>query len=951
MKKSLLIILMLISCAVFSQYNFVTNNGQTLFTSSATFELGDYVPGEIYTLTFCADDPNCSQMVITIDHVMLYDTTQVIIFDGPDVYSPILTDFIYDGEVFTASPENSSGCLTISFYCVSLWAEISGTVGCQFLCSTPGVNITGIPELIPGTAYTINSCEPGEIELHAQGEYTGALYPQSDELSTFVWYYNGDSIGTGQTFTFNASAVTEGIIQVAIFDQYFCSAENDTVLLIDYLDNQDEVIFPSPFTTYVLGDTVHLFSYSSTDALVLMDCETPMPIPDGSGAIYTYPISTDCFLPGQTLESIDQIRGICANMEHSFIGDLTIEITCSANIYTGGTATVILEDQHGGGTYMGVPIDDSGGSGPGVGWDYCWTTAMYADYPMDMGDMAGSVSTLPSGSYLTSEPLNPLVGCLLNGDWILTITDNWAIDDGHIFCWNVFFDPELYLFYPATDPEYTSTDWIGENILSETENTATALPLETGSFEYVHHVTSLSGCEYEYSTIIHVIDEPSYITGNIFCDENLNCVFDAEEMAWYGRIIEVTPGPYYGSVGVTGFYDIMVPEGEYTVELIPHVDDSIVCTGSYFYDVSTMAFDTAQNIDFGILNKSFADLKVYLGSGFARVGNYLQYSFYIENSGSYPVVNATLSFAYDPVLLLVYSSTSFADYFSDSLSIVFDVLDPHSFQTVYIGFNLPDDATLIGSELNAEATIGFSGTDLNISNNTSTRTQLIYGSYDPNFKEVFPAGIGETGDIYLEDSLLHYVVHFQNTGNDTAFLVQIVDPLSQNLEITSIIPGAASHPYIWDLNEYGEVIFTFEDINLPDSATNEPASHGFVSYEINLANDANIGEVIENTAYIYFDNNLPIVTNTTINTIIDHFVSVEDIQFVEVNVYPNPTIDNLNINSDPDCDNQVYNLSGQLVLQEKGNKIDVRGLEKGTYVLKVLKNNQVVATVKFIKQE
>ena len=52
-----------------------------------------------------------------------------------------------------------------------------------------------------------------------------------------------------------------------------------------------------------------------------------------------------------------------------------------------------------------------------------------------------------------------------------------------------------------------------------------------------------------------------------------------------------------------------------------------------------------------------------------------------------------------------------------------------------------------------------------------------------------------------------------------------------------------------------------------DSLTNEPESHGFVTYEVE-ANE-NFGGLIENTAHIIFDSNPAIVTNTTKNTLVD----------------------------------------------------------------------------------
>lgn len=55
---------------------------------------------------------------------------------------------------------------------------------------------------------------------------------------------------------------------------------------------------------------------------------------------------------------------------------------------------------------------------------------------------------------------------------------------------------------------------------------------------------------------------------------------------------------------------------------------------------------------------------------------------------------------------------------------------------------------------------------------------------------------------------------------------------------------------------------------LPDSGTNEPASHGYVIYEVDPLPGAPDGTEIKNHADIYFDFNPPIVTNSTLNTLV-----------------------------------------------------------------------------------
>lgn len=66
-------------------------------------------------------------------------------------------------------------------------------------------------------------------------------------------------------------------------------------------------------------------------------------------------------------------------------------------------------------------------------------------------------------------------------------------------------------------------------------------------------------------------------------------------------------------------------------------------------------------------------------------------------------------------------------------------------------------------------------------------------------------------------------------------------------------------------------------------------SHGYVEYSIKLNDSLADGTKIENTARIYFDYNSPVVTNTTLNTII-HPQSIQTLHHgnLDAIIAPNP---------------------------------------------------------------
>ncbi len=238
------------------------------------------------------------------------------------------------------------------------------------------------------------------------------------------------------------------------------------------------------------------------------------------------------------------------------------------------------------------------------------------------------------------------------------------------------------------------------------------------------------------------------------------------------------------------------------------------------------------------------------------------------------------------------------------------------------------------------------------------------GSWDPNDKRGFPKGYEEAHYIEANQDL-EYIIRFQNTGTDTAFRVVIRDTISEWLDIRDIQVGASSHEY--DFEVYGSNIlkFTFDNINLPDSTTNEVASHGFVKFRIAQQIDNPLGTVIHNKAAIYFDYNEPIITNETMHTIGDEFIKVsyQDVFVpgVSIKLYPNPFTElttfeiSYENGMSPDFETKtfhLFDLYGRLVRSEQfdGNKFQFQrnGLATGLYFFEIENNKELIIGGKLI---
>ncbi len=237
----------------------------------------------------------------------------------------------------------------------------------------------------------------------------------------------------------------------------------------------------------------------------------------------------------------------------------------------------------------------------------------------------------------------------------------------------------------------------------------------------------------------------------------------------------------------------------------------------------------------------------------------------------------------------------------------------------------------------------------------------VVGSWDPNDKSAEPIGYEE--EHFIEaNSEIEYTIRFQNTGTDTAFQVVLIDTLSPLLDIAHIRPQAASHSYDFDVTDEGILRFRFDDIVLPDSNVNEPASHGFVTFTIPQQRDLPAGTVIYNSAAIYFDFNPAVITNRTWHTIGEDYIFVDVDEPIPgndqnlISVYPNPfgdraifEIQNKDIHPTSFV---LYNQLGQVVRHEDfiGHHMTFyrNDLADGVYYFQIKSGEQLIGSGKLV---
>jgi uncharacterized repeat protein (TIGR01451 family) len=277
----------------------------------------------------------------------------------------------------------------------------------------------------------------------------------------------------------------------------------------------------------------------------------------------------------------------------------------------------------------------------------------------------------------------------------------------------------------------------------------------------------------------------------------------------------------------------------------------------------------------------------------------------------------------------------------------------------FISFQLPS-GLINGAQHYFTSTISpINSTDCNLVNNSSSLLQILGNSYDPNDKTVQRSDFYTTTPISMgaeildanQQDVLTYTIRFQNTGTAPAQNVYILDTLSSNLNWSTFSLINATHPVQVVHQPNGLVRFEFNQIWLADSTTNEPESHGSLVYRITEKSTCLAGCEIKNTAYIYFDWNEAIITNTTYNV----NESINGIDQDETNdwvLYPNPAKNSIQIRGLETFKYEIYDFAGKLLLHGEGTeneKLDIRELMTGAYILTIKSENENVRVVRFVK--
>ncbi len=449
------------------------------------------------------------------------------------------------------------------------------------------------------------------------------------------------------------------------------------------------------------------------------------------------------------------------------------------------------------------------------------------------------------------------------------------------------------------------------------------------------------------------------ISGEVYLDQNFNCLHDGTETYFTNaKVLLYKNGNLVEQSNLFGgTYSFVTDSGQYTCMLdTTHLPFSVSCPDlGYYTSLITDLDSTDAYRDFGLHCKPGFDLVAQSMLGGFRPGLIHFVKIEVGELGNFYGINCAIDIS-GSVVVVINGPAHYVSPEPGALmpttvvgnTITWNVSD-FGLVNLFSDFNImvqTDTTAHIGNKICFTVSVTPTVGDNHPANNTLTHCFTVVGSFDPNIKEVYPIA-----DIDTAQEWLTYTIHFQNTGTAEAQHVYVDDTLDTHLDAGSFQLLAYSHQPLVQIKQ-NAVRFNFPNINLPDSNTNEPASHGYVQYKIKLKDNLPVGTTINNTAFIYFDFNAPVVTNTTNNTITTT-TAVSEIrnQKSEIRLFPNPTNTILNIqteNFNP-LFITISDINGRKISEQKyAPQIDVSTLTSGIYFIE-LKGNDAIARKRFVK--
>lgn len=450
---------------------------------------------------------------------------------------------------------------------------------------------------------------------------------------------------------------------------------------------------------------------------------------------------------------------------------------------------------------------------------------------------------------------------------------------------------------------------------------------------------------------------------NVFIDSNNNGIQDSSEQNFpYGvftyQINNGTVHNVYSSNGTLNLYESN-PLNTYNFTCSTDANYINACIPQYSINPSSYSNMVVSNGS-GITTYNFpvtivpcVDSAVFLISNSAGPRPNLTYNVRVlyKNFGNQTIPSGTITFTKDNLLSVVGVTPAGSTITPTGFTYNFTNLVPNQSVMLTVTLQVPNvPAVAIGDLITNAVSLSIPTGDTNTLNNNSSLTQAVSNSYDPNAKTESHGG-RIVHSSFTADDYLTYTIQFENTGNANAINIRVNDVLDAKLDETSIRMVRSSHAYVLDRTNQN-LTWKFNGINLPPSNGSATVGHGDFTFQVKPKPGYAIGDIIPNTASIYFDSNPAVVTAPCLTEFVQSLGTNEQ-ALNSFNYYPNPVTNKLTVSNNTTIETiEITSVLGQKVKMVKVDalqaEIDLADLSKGIYFVKASADGQE-KTVKVIK--
>ena len=592
MKKivSLLVLMLTVCTMSFAQTVYTMGvSGSDITTCSAYIydsggENGFYNAGEDLWMTI---HPTNGAVSIIVDEFDVPETDTLFIYNGTDpnndtipfMFGSLATNWLNNSNNFiqgdlqiSATIQNPTGAITLHFKS-SPTSQTGGgfklTVSCSEPCQRIYANIdfansSPTPhfdtELNDGYYY-VDFCPGDTIHIATYATYpdNNFSYQQEHNTTYFNWSFGQGGYGmTDLYYVFNPGQGYD--LTLSLYDIHNGNTcYGQTPVAIRVRGSRDPFVNASLLEDVCQGTEIPLLISMDDAADIIVEpvgstqesslsVDSTVFIPDGPQCVnvlgtqcFSSSVNFTAFPPGATITSAADILAVRINLEHSYIGDISIALKCP------NQHSVLLMEQpcaSNSSKYFGEPYGytshgsydettycDESHNPPGTGWNYCWSdNTSYAQIASGYcyNHVAGGsfTSSIDSSNvaartnfYHPYQTFGNLIGCPLNGLWQIEICDQYGIDNGYIFSWELALDPALMPQDWTYSVGITDINWSGGTIVPTSDTTASIVADQPGEFDYVFTIIDEFGCTYPHEMPLTVVQQPEFsLTDQNICE-------------------------------------------------------------------------------------------------------------------------------------------------------------------------------------------------------------------------------------------------------------------------------------------------------------------------------------------------------------------------------------------------------------------------------------------------